>query len=67
MFPAKRQTFESKQEVDDILERAGAAGGKRDPTAIPGTDFMYGRSFEDLDGHIFEICYMDMEKAKECA
>ena len=26
--------------------------------------FMYGRSFEDLDGHIWEIMWMDLEAAK---
>ena len=26
---------------------------------------MYGRSFEDLDGHIWEIMWMDMEEAKK--
>ncbi len=24
---------------------------------------MYGRSFEDLDGHIWELMWMDMEAA----
>jgi predicted lactoylglutathione lyase len=56
---------DSKEEVDEILEKAGKAGGKKDPTTFPEADFMYGRSFEDLDGHVFEIGYMDMEKMKE--
>jgi predicted lactoylglutathione lyase len=27
--------------------------------------FMYGRSFEDPDGHIWEVMWMDMEAAKQ--
>jgi len=26
---------------------------------------MHGRSFEDLDGHVWELMWMDMEAAKE--
>lgn len=49
---------ESKEDVDQLLEKALAAGGNehRDPQDY---GFMYARSFEDLDGHIWEIFYMD--------
>lgn len=49
---------ESKQEVDDLLRKALAAGATeaREPQ---DHGFMYGRSFEDLDGHIWEIFWMD--------
>ena len=50
----------SKSAVDEIVTAAEAAGGKQDPTAIPGNDFMYGRSFEDLDGHVWELGFMDV-------
>jgi len=50
----------SKSDVDDTVIAAEAAGGKKDPTIIAGNDFMYGRSFEDLDGHIWELGFMDM-------
>jgi uncharacterized protein len=49
---------ESKQEVDELADNAIAAGGKqfRDPE---DHGFMYARSFEDLDGHVWEIIWMD--------
>lgn len=49
---------ESKEEVDQILEKALAAGAKEDRQA---TDygFMYTRSFVDLDGHLWEYFWMD--------
>ena len=53
---------DSRAAVDAITEAALAAGGKepRDPQDM---GFMYGRSFEDLDGHIFEPMFMDMDAA----
>ena len=53
---------DSREEVDAITEAAAAAGGKAD--IRPPTDmvFMYGRSFEDLDGHVFEPMWMDVSK-----
>ena len=54
-----------KQEVDAIVSKAENAGGKADPSAVQDYGFMYGRSFEDLDGHIWEVMWMDMEAAKQ--
>jgi predicted lactoylglutathione lyase len=54
---------DSRQTVDAITERAIAAGGKGDPRPAEDHGFMYGRSFEDLDGHIFEPMWMDMAAA----
>jgi predicted lactoylglutathione lyase len=51
---------ESREGVDDITEKALAAGG-REPRDRQDYGFMYGRSFEDLDGHIWEPMYMDLE------
>jgi predicted lactoylglutathione lyase len=48
---------ESRQEVDDIVAKALAAGGKV-PRAPQDHGFMYGHGFEDLDGHIWELAYM---------
>ncbi|WP_260581245.1 VOC family protein [Sphingopyxis sp. PET50] len=51
---------ESREAVDSQVAKAVAAGGKADPT--PTQDhggFMYGRSFEDPDGHIWEVMWMD--------
>lgn len=53
---------ESRAAVDAITERALAAGGK-EPRAPQDHGFMYGRAFEDLDGHIFEPMHMDVEAA----
>ncbi|MBX8824781.1 VOC family protein [Ochrobactrum sp. SFR4] len=54
-----------KQEVDQLVSKAASVGGKADPSAVQDYGFMYGRSFEDLDGHIWEVMWMDMEAAKQ--
>lgn len=51
---------ESPAEVDRITEAAATAGGKADVGAkqdVPGV--MYGRTFEDPDGHTWEPMWMD--------
>lgn len=50
---------DSRAEVDDLVRKALAAGGKA-PNAPQDHGFMYGHGFEDLDGHIWELAYMDM-------
>ncbi|HWU94110.1 MAG TPA: VOC family protein [Sphingomonas sp.] len=54
---------DSRDAVDAIVEAAGRAGGKADVREKQDMGFMYGRSFEDPDGHIFEPMFMDMEAA----
>ena len=44
--------------------QAGGAGGGVDPGLKQDHGFMYGRSFEDPDGHIWEVMWMDLEAAK---
>ena len=56
---------DSREAVDDMIARADAAGGIIDPGPKQDYGFMYGRSFEDPDGHIWEVMWMDMEAAKE--
>lgn len=52
---------ESRQEVDDLVARAVANGGKaRTPITDGG---MYGHSFTDPDGHVWEVFHMDMPEA----
>ena len=53
--------FDSKEQVDIFFDKAIAAGGK---ATIPAYDhgFMYGRDFEDLDGHIREVFWMDVSQ-----
>lgn len=53
-------SHDSREEVDAIVARAGAAGGKSEPTPTQDHGFMYGSSFEDPDGHIWENVFMDM-------
>ncbi|TFZ03884.1 VOC family protein [Ramlibacter humi] len=49
---------DSRAEVDDLVGKALQAGG-REPRAPQDHGFMYGRSFEDLDGHVWELMWMD--------
>jgi uncharacterized protein len=49
---------ETKAEVDAMLAQAIAAGG-REPRDPQDHGFMYARSFEDPDGHIWEPFWMD--------
>ena len=53
---------DSREAVDDITQKALAAGG-REPREPQDYGFMYGRSFEDPDGHIWEPMWMDLEAA----
>jgi predicted lactoylglutathione lyase len=54
----------SKAEVDAMVARASDAGGGLDPTPTQDFGFMYGRSFEDPGGHIWEVMWMDAEAAR---
>lgn len=49
---------DSRKEVDELVDKAFNAGARkyRDPEEL---GFMYSRSFEDLDGHLWEVGYMD--------
>jgi predicted lactoylglutathione lyase len=49
----------SRDEVSALVDQASRAGGKADPTPTQDFGFMFGRSFEDPDGHIWEIMWMD--------
>jgi predicted lactoylglutathione lyase len=53
---------DSREAVDEIADKAIAAGG-REPRERQDLGFMYGRAFEDLDGHIWEPMWMDMAAA----
>lgn len=50
---------DSRDAVDGQVDKAVKAGGKADPTPTQDYGFMYGRSFEDPDGHIWEVMWMD--------
>ena len=51
---------DSKTEVDALVTAAASAGGRADVNAPDDHGFMYGRSFEDPDGHVWETMWMDM-------
>jgi len=59
---------DSPADVDKVVEAAGAAGGKidagkkQDPVPL-----MYGRDFEDPDGHAWEVMWMDARAAEQGA
>jgi predicted lactoylglutathione lyase len=55
---------DSRGEIDDLVAKATAAGGTGDPTPTQDFGFMYGRSYEDPDGHIWEVMWMDMAAAQ---
>ena len=49
---------ESREQVDELVNKALAAGGQ--PANDPmDHGFMYGWSFQDLDGHLWEVIWMD--------
>jgi uncharacterized protein len=49
----------SRGEVDEFVRKAIAAGGSA-PNPAQDHGFMYGHGFQDLDGHVWELVYMDM-------
>ena len=55
---------DSREAVDDMIAKASAAGGRADPGPKQDHGFMYGRSFEDADGHIWEVMWMDVAAAQ---
>ncbi len=64
---------ESRDDVDATLDKAWNAGGKVDLMAKQDYGFMYFRNFEDRDGHIWEVMWMDevaaqaaMAKGEDC-
>lgn len=49
---------EDRAEVDAMVRKALDAGGKA-PAAAKDYGFMYQHGFEDPDGHLWELAYMD--------
>ena len=59
---------DSREGVDALVEKADGSGGRADPR--PKQDMggvMYGRSFEDPDGHHWEVMWMDQAAAAQGA
>jgi predicted lactoylglutathione lyase len=55
--------FDSREEVDAVVETAGRNGGVADQSPPQDHGFMYQRSFEDPDGHNWEPFWMDPKVA----
>lgn len=53
---------ESRAQVDQMVSKALAAGGKT-PNPPKDYGFMYQHGFEDLDGHMWELAYMEPKQA----
>ena len=53
----------SRAAVNELVEKALAAGGT-EPRPPQDHGFMFGRSFADPDGHIWEIMWMDPKQAE---
>jgi predicted lactoylglutathione lyase len=51
----------SREEVDTLFDKAITAGGKKTVDTYD-YGFMYGRDFEDPDGHIWEVFWMDVSQ-----
>jgi predicted lactoylglutathione lyase len=55
---------EDRSGVDTLAEAALAAGGTPARDAVD-YGFMYGRSFNDLDGHHWEVMWMDPQAVEQ--
>jgi uncharacterized protein len=58
---------ESREEVDQLADTALASGGSPASDPIEMGEFMYARSFDDPDGHHWEVVWMDMAAAEQAA
>lgn len=55
--------MDSREEVDRLVDLAAANGGVADCNPKQDHGFMYGRDFEDLDGHVWGPYWMDPQVA----
>ena len=60
-------SVESRADVDELAAKAIGAGGRADPGPVQDHGFMYSRSVEDPDGHIWEMFWMDVNAAPDAA
>jgi uncharacterized protein len=51
-------SMESRVKVDEVINAVIAAGGTT-PSEAKDHGFMYQHSFQDLDGHLWELVYME--------
>ncbi|WP_228982621.1 VOC family protein [Streptomyces sp. DH12] len=52
---------DTRARVDELVDKALAAGGSPANDTQEMGDFMYSRSFQDPDHHIWEVVWMDLE------
>lgn len=52
---------ESRNEVDKMMSNAVKAGGK-EYRETQDYGWMYSRAFQDINGHVWEVGYMDLSK-----
>ncbi len=55
-------SWESRDKIDETVRTALAAGGKTYPESQQDHGYMYERGFQDVDGHLWALFYMDMSK-----
>jgi uncharacterized protein len=55
---------ESREKVDQMINRVINAGG-RESREPQDHGWMYGRSFQDIDGHLWEVIYMDVSASQK--
>ena len=54
----------SREEVDEMIENVIEAGGKKYRDSFDH-GWMYGQSFLDLDGHVWEVFYINEDEMPE--
>lgn len=50
---------ENREKVDEMVKKAVEAGGSA-PQLLQDHGWMYGHGFQDIDGHLWEVMYMDV-------
>lgn len=56
--------LDSRAAVDEMVDKAVKGGGK-EPKPMQDHGFMVVRTFEDLDGHVWEITWMDESQVQQ--
>ena len=51
---------DSRQDIDEMVGKAVAAGAAT-PRPAQDLGFMYQHGFEDLDGHLWELAFMNLD------
>ncbi|RUQ84436.1 VOC family protein [Legionella septentrionalis] len=57
-------SLESRAAVDDMIDKAIAAGGK-EYRPMQDQGWMYGRAFQDINGHVWEPFFIDISAMPE--